>query len=219
MNKIRILIADDHPLLRQGLEITLRKRADFEIIAQVDNGSEALRRIREDKPDVAILDVKMPPPDGFEIANAVNLEGLRTKIIFLTMFNESAFVRKVFNVGVKGYILKENTISEIANCVETVAKGGLFFSPQVSGFLLQPDETPNSDGNELLTPSELRILKLISQEKSSREIALELHISLKTVENHRSNICKKLGITGNSALLKYALKKAAIENDDNGLLQ
>ena len=202
-NKLKIIIADDHPLLKQGLLFVLSKKEHFEIVGQADEGNSALMLIRDLKPDIAILDVKMPNLGGLEIAKIVFHENLPTKIIFLTMFSEEEFVREVIELGVKGYVLKENAVMDIVNCVEAVADGKFFLSPQISAMLLE-----NSSKNDLspLTNSEKKILNLITDEKNSKQIADELFISIKTVENHRSNICKKLGITGNSALIKYALQ-------------
>ena len=207
-NKLKIVIADDHPLLNQGLLFVLSKKDNYEIVGQADEGNSALMLIRDLKPDIAILDVRMPNLGGFEIAKIVFNENLPTKIIFLTMFSEAEFVREVIELGVKGYVLKENAVMDIVNCVEAVADGKFFLSPQISAMLLE-----NNSKNDLdpLTTSEKKILKLIASEKNSKQIADELFITIKTVENHRSNICKKLGITGNSALIKYALQLKNIE--------
>lgn len=207
-NKLKIIIADDHPLLKQGLLYVLSKKEDYEIVGNANEGNSALELIRNLKPDIAILDVRMPSIDGFEIAKIVFDEKIPTKIIFLTMFKEEEFVKKVIEFGVRGYVLKENAITDIVNCIEAVKEGKLFLSPQISEILLSVDSKNELD---ILTTSEKNILDLIALEKSSKEIAEELSISLKTVENHRSHICKKLNVTGNSALLKYALQNKRSE--------
>ena len=209
--KIKVIVADDHPLLRQGLLFILNKNENFNIIGQASNGQEALDLIREHKPDIAILDIQMPKLDGFEVAKTVIKEKIEVEIIFLTMFKDAELIKKVIDLGIKGYVLKENAVNDIVNCVESVADGKFFISPQASDILLSQKKEKKKSENELLTPSEKRILILITQDKSSKEIAEELFLSVKTIENHRSNICKKLGITGNSALLKYALKNKIIE--------
>ncbi|MDP3582979.1 MAG: response regulator transcription factor, partial [Ignavibacteria bacterium] len=184
----------------------LSTRKNLEVIGQAENGKAALELIRRELPDIAILDVQMPEMDGFEVAKIVRNEKLSTKIIFLTMFNQETFIRKVFEIGVKGYILKDSAITDILKCIDAVSEDNFYLSPQVSHFLLTMNVKEKPTTKDELTQSEKRILKLIGQGKSSKEIAEELFISIKTVENHRSNICKKLNITGNSALLKYALK-------------
>ena len=204
--KLRIIIADDHPLFSQGVIQVLSTRKNLEVIGQAENGKAALELIRRELPDIAILDVQMPEMDGFEVAKIVRNEKLSTKIIFLTMFNQETFIRKVFEIGVKGYILKDSAITDILKCIDAVSEDNFYLSPQVSHFLLTMNVKEKPTTKDELTQSEKRILKLIGQGKSSKEIAEELFISIKTVENHRSNICKKLNITGNSALLKYALK-------------
>lgn len=205
-DKLKIIIADDHPLLRQGLVFILNKNEDFKIVGQAADGQEALDLIRELKPDIAILDVQMPKLDGFEVAKIVLKEKLAAKIIFLTMFKDSELIKKVVELGIKGFVLKENAINDIVNCIESVAEDKFFISPQVSDILFKQKDKKKKQEDDILTLSEQKIVNLIAQGKGSKEIAEELFVSIKTIENHRSNICKKLGITGNSALLKYALK-------------
>lgn len=205
-NKTRIIIADDHPIIRQGVANLISERDDLEIVGEANDGKTALDLIRRMQPDISILDVQMPNVDGFEVVKTIKNEKLQTKVILLTMFNEEAFVKKVFELGVKGYILKESAISDILKCVDAISKGEFFVSPQVSNILLNMDIKQKQKNKIELTVSEERILKLIGTGKGSKEIADELFVSIKTVENHRSNICKKLGITGNAALLKYALR-------------
>ena len=210
-SKLKILIADDHPLLREGLFYILNKNENFKIIGQAADGQEALNLIRVQKPDIAILDVQMPKLDGFEVAKILIKEKLATKIIFLTMFKDVELIKKVFDLGVKGYVLKENAVNDIVTCIESVAENKFFISPQASDILFKQKEQKKKPVDEKLTHSEKKILSLIAQDKSSKEIAEELFVSVKTIENHRSNICKKLGITGNSALLIYALKNKISE--------
>lgn len=205
MNKnIKIVIADDHPLLRQGLAQILSMHTHLKLVGEASNGMEAMTLVQSEKPDIIILDVQMPIMDGFEVAKIIQKDHLPTKIIFLTMFKEEEFIRNVFKLGIKGYILKESALLDIVNCIEAVMNDNYFLSPQVSHLILtQPKVEEDKSG---LTKTEREILKMIGKGKSSKEIAEELFNSQKTIENHRSNICKKLGITGNSALLKYALR-------------
>jgi DNA-binding NarL/FixJ family response regulator len=204
--KLRIIVADDHPLLLEGLIFMLSKKENFTIVGQASNGLETLQMIRELTPDIAILDIQMPKLDGLEVSKQVFKEKLPTKIVFLTMYKDEELINKVITLRVKGYVLKENAVNDIVNCIESVAEDRFFISPQVSDVLLKQKDKKKRTEEISLTPSEKRILDLIALDKNSKEIAEELFISLKTVENHRSNICKKLGVTGNSALLKYALK-------------
>jgi DNA-binding NarL/FixJ family response regulator len=203
--KIRIIIADDHPVFIQGLVSILQEEKSIEIIGQASDGKMALSLIQKFRPDIAVLDIQMPEPDGFQIAETLNLQSIPTKVIFLTMFREESLIKKVFDLGVMGYVLKENAITEIIQSVKTVYAGETFVSPQIASILLKI-KSKQDLVRDFLTKAERRILKLIAQEKSTKEIAESLYISYKTVENHRSNISKKLGLTGHSALTIYAIK-------------
>jgi len=208
-NKIKLVIADDHPLFREGLVQILKKQSHFELMGEASNGEDAIKLIKEKQPDIAILDVLMPLLDGLEVAKTVLRDFPKTKIIFLTMYKEERLIKKVFELGIKGYILKESAVNDIVTSINEVAQNKFFLSPHVSHILLKSD-TPSND-KSYLTQTEQTIINLIGKGKSSQEIADVLFISTKTVRNHRSNICKKLGITGNSALLKYSLKLASEE--------
>ncbi len=202
---ITIVLADDHPLLREGLSFVLQRHPRYQIVGQASDGREALRLVRALKPTVVILDIQMPILDGFEVERTIRNENLDTKVIFLTMFKDAELIQKVIAIGVKGYVLKENAVTDIVECIESVCQDKFFISPQVSNLFLSNNRKSVADEGSALTAAEKKIIVFISEGKSSKEIADELFVSSKTVENHRSNICKKLGITGNSALLKYAL--------------
>lgn len=210
--KISVLLADDHALIRGGLRQVIEKQNDYDIV-EADNGEDALRIIREKKTGVAILDIEMPELTGFEVAQRVHDEGISIDIIFLTMFKDESLFNKAMDIGVKGYVLKENTVSEILQCLKTVIKGKYYLSPAISEFLVRRNNklaspASDKDGINLLTPSEKAILKMVSDMKTNQEIADDLNISIKTVQNHRNNICNKLDISGAHALLKFAVDHA-----------
>lgn len=202
---LSLVIADDHPVFLRGLEGILEKHKWISIAARPQDGEAALEAIRTLKPDIAIVDLYMPRMDGVKVVTAVKQEQLPAKMIILTMHNDEHLVRSLFALGLQGYILKENAIAEIIQCIEVVAAGRVFYSPQAASYLLNKSESAGADKAKL-TPTEMKILELIGQEKSSQQIARELFLSDNTIRNHRANICKKLGISGNFALVRYALK-------------
>jgi DNA-binding NarL/FixJ family response regulator len=207
-NDIRIVIADDHPIVRRGLRESIEEAEGLIVLAEAGDGQSALELIRAKKPDVAALDISMPVIDGFAVARAIVKENLAVKIIFLTMHEEESLFDEAMNLGVKGYVLKESSAGEIVNCIKAVAAGKHYTSPALTSYLIERSrraESPDKAGLKALTPTERRILKFIAQYKTSREIADELFISYNTVETHRRNICEKLDLRGSHALMKFAL--------------
>ena len=210
-----IVIADDHPIFREGLRKVIKHDRGGRVIAEAGDGETALRLIRERKPDIAVLDVVMPGLNGLKVARQIQREHLTVAVVFLTMFKEEDMFNEAMDAAAKGYVLKENAVSDIIGCLRSVASGQYFISPAISHLLVRRTErsrglASQTSGLSSLTPSERRILNLIARGKTSKEIATELFISPKTVENHRQNIAGKLEIHGNNALLKFAL-----ENKDN----
>lgn len=208
--EIHIVIADDHPIFRQGLRAIIEKQTDLKVVAEADNGETALSLIKEHEPDVVILDVDMPGKDGFETVKAIVRQDLAVGIIFLTMHNSESIFNAALDLGVKGYVLKDSALPEITNSIRAIAAGGNYISPPLSTFLINrssraqtlKQQTPGIDD---LTPAERNILKLIAEEKTSRQIADELFISVRTVDRHRANISSKLNLRGSNALIKFVL--------------
>jgi DNA-binding NarL/FixJ family response regulator len=209
--EISIVIADDHPVFRQGLRQIIEIEPGLKVAGEARDGAAALKLIQELKPDVAVLDINMPNMKGFDVAREIRQQGLKVGIIFLTMYDDERMFNEALNVGALGYLLKDSAISDIAESVRAVASGQHFISPTISRYLINrasrsaalSEQRPSLKD---LTPSELRVLKLISEHKTSKEIAAQLFISYRTVENHRANICQKLGIHGSNALIKFALE-------------
>lgn len=209
----KILLADDHALIRKGLRQVLAAEPDFHIM-EAENGEEALKLIREQNPHIAILDIEMPKMTGFDVAKRIHNEGISVNVVFLTMFKDEALFNNAMDIGVKGYVLKENTVSEILRCVKSVLEGKHYLSPEISDFLIRRNSkftntATDNLGIHLLTPAERNILKLLATMKTSQKMAEELGISVKTVQNHRNNICNKLEISGAHALLKFAVEHAS----------
>ena len=209
--EISIVIADDHPIFRQGLRQMIEMEDGIQVVGEAPDGVAALNIIEELKPDVAVLDINMPNMKGFDVAREIRQRGLDVGIIFLTMYDDERMFNEALNVGALGYLLKDSAISDIADSVRAVASGQHFISPSISRFLINRSSRSATLSEQRpslknLTPSELRVLKLISEHKTSKEIAAQLFISYRTVENHRTNICQKMGIHGSNALIKFALE-------------
>ena len=207
MEKKSILIADDHPIFRAGLRAVIESDSAFTVSAEVCNGEDALDLIRSKRPDIAILDYNMPKLNGFAVLD--RLLELRTNAItvMLTMHNDEAMFAKAFELGVRGYVLKDSASVDILNCLHAVAQGQIFTSAAVTTYLFNRASSAKTvTGVGALTPSEKKILHMIADYKTSREIADELCISVRTVENHRSNISSKVGVAGSHSLLKFALQ-------------
>jgi DNA-binding NarL/FixJ family response regulator len=209
-NEIKIVIADDHPIFRNGLRQLLETVSNFRIIGEADNGEAALKLIGGAKPDVAILDIDMPEKDGFEVARALFAQTAAVEIIFLTMHKNKSLFNAALNLGVKGYVLKDSAMADLINAVKAVSFGQNFISSQLSTFLIERSRQADSlmqktPAISKLTPTEKRILVLIGDYLTSKEIASELSISIRTVEHHRASIATKLDLKGSHALLKFAL--------------
>ncbi len=211
MQEITLIIADDHPIVRQGLRQTIEKESGLVIVAEADDGQTALEIIKEFRPQIAILDINMPVLDGFEVVRAVQGFDLETQFVILTIHNDEIMFNEAIDLGVKGYVLKQSALEDIINCIKTVAKSQYYASPSLTTFLinrnrrsLELSEKKNSLKD--LTRSEIRILKMIADEKTTKEIADELFISPTTVEKHRANISRKLELKGSYALLRFAIK-------------
>ena len=206
--KITVILADDHPLFRAGVRQSLQQNEAIEIIGEAGNGEDALKLILDLKPEVAIIDIQMPGITGLEVAKRIEHMDFDVKIILLTMLDDKRIFLDAMECGALGYVLKDSAVSEIQRAIESVCSGRYYISPSLSGLLIERRKGGQSPPLELkdLTPTELRVVKLISDLKSNQEIADELFISKRTVENHRVNIAKKLHLGGSNALLKVALK-------------
>ena len=210
IDKIKILLADDHPLLRRGLKWVLDGVSNFDVLHQAENGQEALDKVRQNDIDIAILDVEMPELSGLEVTRTANLENNSAKIIILTMYKDEDMFNEAMNAGAMGYVLKENASEDIVNCVNTVAKGNYYISPLISHYLVKRNreikELNQQPSISHLTKTERKVLRLISESRTTNEIADLLFSSSKTIENHRSNISKKLNLKGSHSLVKFAIE-------------
>lgn len=194
-----------------GLRQVIQGDPRFELVGEAADGEAAWLAIQKMKPDVAILDVNLPKLTGLEVAARIQKKRLSTRVIILTMFKEEDLINRALDLGVNGFVLKDNAVTDIVNAISTAAEGGHYLSPAVSGFLVNRRNratalTLRKPGLEDLTKAECRILRLVAENKTSRAIAAELGISPRTVEAHRANICTKLNLHGSHSLLQFALE-------------
>jgi DNA-binding NarL/FixJ family response regulator len=208
---IRVLIADDHPIFRAGLRGIIEAHRGFIVVAEAADGAQALERLQAGDVTVAVLDLTMPVKDGFAVARAAREQRVPAAIVFLTMHKDEQYVNAALDLGARGYVLKDNATTEIVDCIRAVAGGHDYISPTLSSFLIQrrtravqlAEQKPTLDQ---LTHAERRILTLIADGSTSRDIASQLGIGVRTVEHHRNNIAVKLELRGSLALTKFALK-------------
>lgn len=210
-SEIRIIIADDHPIVRKGLRQIIELESNLLIIGEAGNGAEALRLIEELKPDVAILDVDMPHQDGFQVAQSVFTKKIPVELVFLTVHKEEELFQAAMDLGVRAYVLKESVTEDIVTAIHEVYEHRIFTSlPITNHFVVRNNRNPMQDEVQSrlqqLTATEYRILKLLSEYKTNKEIANELFISPRTVETHRVRICQKLDLKGAHALMKFAVQ-------------
>lgn len=209
--KIKIFIADDHPIFRSGLRQLIALELNMEVVGEAKDGAEAIQRLLRSEADVALLDIDMPKASGFEVLTAVREKGAPVQFIFLTMHKDEQFLNAALDLGVKGFLIKDSAAEEVIDCINAVVDGEEFISPQLTSFLFkrrrQAQQRPA--GASLLgrlTPTERKILRLIAQYKTNKEIAAELYMGVRTVEQHRLNIGEKLGLKGRHAVMKFAVE-------------
>src|SRR6185436_1020427 len=210
-NKLSIVIADDHPVFRHGLRELIQAERGFKIVGEAGDGEEALKIIRKLRPAIAILDVAMPKLDGLEVSRQLNGAEPAVGVILVTMYREQKLFTRALEAGVRGYVLKDSAATDIISCIKAVAAGQNYASPELTTFLVNQVRQADANGSPdsdlaSLTNTELRILSLLADYKTSKEIAQDLSISPRTVDTHRNNICQKLEIHGSHALVKFALQ-------------
>ena len=212
--EVTVLIVDDHPLLRHGLREVIGHNSRFKIVGEAADGEEAMRQFVTLKPDIAVIDIDMPRLNGLETIRALRQQAFAIKTIILTMYKEEDMFNAAMDLGAKAYVLKENAANDIMAALEKVARGEAFVSP----LMLEAGQRRSERVRELLlskpqieslTPAERRILKLIGEDYTSKEIAGLLKLSVRTVDNHRQHICDKLKLHGTHSLLKFAIDNSA----------
>jgi DNA-binding NarL/FixJ family response regulator len=207
----RIVIADDHPIVRRGLRQVIEAESSFQVVAEANDGHEALAAIETLKPQIAVLDADMPRLDGLGVAREIRQRKFTVDIVFLTIHAHEDLFHAAMDLGSKGYILKESALDEIVQGLQAIAGGRYYVSPPLTEHLLNRRRraqilVEHHPQIKDVTPAERRVLRAISEGKSSKQIGGELFIHSRTVETHRVNICQKLGLRGHNALFKFALE-------------
>ena len=207
-DKINIFIADDHPIFRGGLRQLIETAPQMAVTGEAKDGAEAIERLLASPADVALLDIDMPKADGFQVLTALREKGVNLQFVFLTMHKDEQFLNAALDLGVKGFLVKDSAAEEVIDCVNAVVKGEEFISPQLTSLLLKrlrhAQENPAQPSLlDQLTPTERKVLKLIAQFKTNKEIAAELFMGVRTVEQHRLNISEKFNLKGRHALVKF----------------
>jgi DNA-binding NarL/FixJ family response regulator len=212
---IRILIVDDHDLVREGIRTMLEQERGFEVVGEVGDGQEAIRRVRELAPDVVLMDVALPGGiGGLEATEAILSERPGTRVIVLTQYEQGEYIRRALKIGAQGYLLKRSASSQLKEAIRTVARGERYLHPVAAEELVELVTSGRSldlEDYESLTQRERQVLKLLAEGKTSRDIAKYLGVSLKTAMTHRSNLMAKLGMHSRAEVIKFAIRKGIIE--------
>ena len=212
---IRILLADDHNIMRRGLRLLLERQAGFEVVAEAADGREAAERAEATRPDVVVLDIAMPNMSGIEAAQRIRAVLPQAAIVILSMHSDEGYVLRALKAGAKGYLLKDSAESDLIEAIKAVSEGKAFFSPEISKILVEDyvrdmRKRGAEDSYELLTAREREILYLLAEGKSNKDIATLLDLSLYTVETHRRNLQDKLNLHSLAELILYAVRKGVI---------
>jgi len=213
--RLRILLADDHVLIRKGLRALLEREGPFEVCGEASDGREAVRLAEELKPQVAVLDVGMPHLNGIEAARLICDLKQGTAVVMLSMHSDEAYVLRALRAGARGYLLKDSAEADLASAVAEVARGRSYFSPAVSRVLLEDyvrkvNKQGGEDRFELLSGREREVLQLVAEGNSTKEIAAVLGVSTHTVDTHRANVIEKLGLKGTAELILFAVRRGVI---------
>jgi two-component system, NarL family, response regulator NreC len=212
MNPIRIVLADDHTVMRNGLRLLLERQPGFQVVGEAADGRQTLKICEEQEPDVVVLDIAMPNLNGIEAARQIVARFPQTSIVILSMHADESYVLRALKAGARAYLLKDSAEADLINAIRAVSDGKAFFSPAISKMLVEDymsrlEQRGVEDSYELLTPREREILQLLAEGKANKQVASILNLSLYTVETHRGNILQKLNLHSVPELILYAVRK------------
>lgn len=206
----RLLLADDHPLVRQGLKAFL-ERQGFHVVAEASDGQEALRLAVETQPDVVVLDITMPILNGIDAARELKKSPRKPGIILLTKHDEEQYVSEALLIGVGGYVLKSQVATDLVHAIQEVSRGSFYLSPHISRAVVKVSLPKKNAAPESLSGRERQVLQLVGEGKSTKEVAAQLGVSVKTAESHRARLMRKLDIHETAGLVRYAIRRGLIE--------
>ena len=215
MNPIRVLLADDHKLIRAGLRLVVDQQPDLSVVGEADDGRQAVELARSLQPDVVVMDIGMPNLNGIEAARQIGEMDPGAAVVMLSMHSDEGYVLRALSAGARAYLLKDSATTDLVQAIRAVVEGKSFFSPAVSKVLLQDymrklQRSGAEDSYDLLSPREREVLQLVAEGKSNKEIASLLNLSVYTVETHRAKIMQKLNLKGVPELILYAVRKGII---------
>ncbi len=217
MGELRLLVADDHEIVRKGLRTLLEEQPGWKVEAEAVDGRDAVNKANELKPDIAVMDIGMPSLNGLEATRQILKAASRTKVLILTMHESDPLIRQVLDAGARGYLLKTDASRDLVAAVDALRRNKTFFTSKVAQMILdgylkkktQPEDDDSASGR--LTPRQREIVQLLAEGKSSKEVAAELGLSVKTAETHRANIMRRLNCHSVSELVRYAIRSQIIQ--------
>jgi len=218
MNKIKVLLAEDHTIVRKGLRSLLDEETNIEVIGEAQDGREAIQKAQQLHPDIVLMDITMPRLNGLEATRQIKKRSPQVKVLALTMHANEEYIFQILQAGASGYVLKQAVVTELVSAIQAVHRGDSFLSPSISKkiieeYIRQAQPLAEKDDYAKLTNREREILQLIAEGHSNRRIAQLLHISVKTVETHRANLMEKLDLHSTAELTRYAIRKGLISLD------
>lgn len=208
--KKSVVIADDHMMFRQGLK-TLLDAEGFNVVAEAENGQEAIRLTRQHGPDIAVLDYSMPVLNGIDAAKEIQRQSPHTVVVLLTMYDDETFALEALRCGIRGFVLKHQAAADLVSAIREVLQGSIYLSPGISAAVVKALMSKQDEQDELLTGRERQVLQLIAEGNTTKDIAALLHLSVKTAESHRSRIMSKLDMHNIASLVRYSIRRGMIQ--------
>ena len=214
MNKSRIVIADDHAIVREGIKMLINSQTDMEVVGEASDGETAWRQVRELKPDVVVMDVSMPKLNGAQATERVTTMLGDTKVLALSAYSDESHVRELLAAGASGYVLKKAISQELTAAIRTIVRGGVHLDPAVAGAVVVGFITPQPEGSESrLSPRERDVLRLLAWGHTNKEIADRLHLSVKTIEGHRARAMSRMGFESRVDIVRFALRMGWLKDE------